>query len=131
MFILILATGLPTAYLYGKADGYRAGADYALAEMETQLGPAVERAMIRGGEIGINETVNQYTPILAKWEQLSKDLLADLQSEREWNTGFARHAADWIYGDQDAQMAHDLLWCAMGLAYPFDDCLQMLEDGRK
>jgi hypothetical protein len=139
LLILILAVSVPAAYIFGKADGYKAGADYALAEMEKQLGPALEQplndvllqAMLDGSQAGIDMTVKQFTPILDQCNELATALLADLQTERQWTNESARRSAEWLYDSpRDPQEAYDLLWCVAGKASPLENCLQQLEDGR-
>jgi len=125
--LVILGVVFTTGYLFGKSAGIKR----TLAEFDKQLGPAMEQAMLDGGQLGIDETLKQVGPALDQYNELATALMADLQAERQRTNEFAQRSAEWLYSEpRDPVRAYDLLWCAAGKASPLDNCLQMLAEGR-
>lgn len=59
-----------------------------------------------------------------------QEAIDELVRQKEWRGEWVPLVQDWLYGDQDPDTAHDLLFCILGEAKPFANCMSQMEGAR-
>lgn len=93
----------------------------------------VSEAITLTAELAVAETSKVWRPLLDQCNSGWSDSLSDQVDNLEWwkEVSVALSRTHWFVSGMTDQEAQDFVFCMIGRASPFENCLQMLEDGRR